>query len=143
MKLLMLGLITLFTTSSAFACSCAEMEASELLKDSDMLFVGYPSTDSILTGGTDSDFGGKENVTKFEVTRGFVNAKSEVTLYSHNAYEASCGVVLKAYDGVYLVSGYKDPKTGKTHFNSCSMGFVGYEGTYQTILELEKLSSSN
>ena len=142
MKLLLIGLITVFSASSALACSCAEMVAEDLTKESDMLFVGYPTTDSILTGEEDSDFGTKENMTKFQVTRGFINAASEVTLFSHDGYEASCGVIMKAYDGVYLISGYKNPESGKTHFNSCSLGFVGNEDTYNTILKLESLSST-
>lgn len=139
MKVLLIGFMAIFSASSALACSCAEMVAKELVKDSDMLFVGFPTTDSVLTGEDDSDFGTKENMTKFQVTRGFINANSEVTLFSHDGYEASCGVIMKAYDGVYLISGYKNPESGKTHFDSCSLGFVGNEDTYKTIMKLEKL----
>jgi len=144
MKLLLIGILSLMGASTAMACSCAQMEAEDLLKSSDMLFVGYPSSDTVLTGERADDFSTlKENVTEFGVTKGFVNTTAKkVKLYSHNGVAASCGIELKAYDGVYLVSAYKDPETGKTQTSSCDLGYVGNEETYNTIIKLEKLTSS-
>ena len=146
MKLLLIGLVTIMTTTSAIACSCAMLTADKLLETSDTVFVGVPAGDSVLTGEVDSEWPTEmENKTPFYITKGYKNAKNNMTmdLFSTKGNGANCGINFQSDNGVYVVSAYKDPITGKLMTSSCNIAYLGSTYAIDLVKNLEELTNSN
>lgn len=127
MKLLLLTILLGISAASfkAHGCSCAEWEgASEILSQSDMVVLGVP-TDNGQFYSSDPEMG--EDLYRFgiNIVKRFKGKyKKFMYVVSSLGNGANCGLYMKKYDGLYLLTGFKVPGEKYYYTTGCDVGYV-------------------
>lgn len=148
MKKLMILLFAL-NSFGAFACQCQQTTPEDLMKDSDIVFLGVAKKDSHVNYHQYGDEKLESSYeTKFRVVRLYKGDKQklskEISLRTLNPHIDSCGAYgFKATGHLILIAAnYKSSNELETGY--CKISYVSqYNSRYQDMLRYEELAAEN
>ena len=141
MKLLVLSLMAIFTTTSAMACSCAFSTAEELLTRSEKLVFAAPVRDSSIAPLPNGSSDPYVMMTEFKVIKNFKGSDTDnLRIISSLPLGGNCGLSFKKGGEPLIISAYKDRVSGLLTTSSCSVRYISYESGFDFMVELANLS---
>ena len=143
MKLLVLSLMAIFTTTSAMACSCALSTAQQMLDRAEVLVYASPSRDSQIAPLPNSLNDPYVMMTNFRVIKKFKGTEKESLRIITSLPVISCGMSFKAGGAPLIISAYKDRVSGLLTTSACSLKYVSSESSFDFLVELANLSKKH
>ena len=144
MKLFFFTLILTLGSLKVRACTCTNLNAAELLLESDTVSLAKVKNNSYeITRemSDEDDWVGRTGIlTEFEIINGYKNSKSKSMRVISPANEGeNCSVQFKK-DEIIILSTIEHPTTFEMVTTSCSVSHLDNQKAYKLMIELDELS---
>lgn len=125
---LIVSLVALMSIDTVLACSCEFLSAKEVYENSEAIFLGIPTNDSLKRAG-EPELGGDLNKTRFSVVRNYKKANwKSLIVESYDDSGSNCGANFKKDDGLWLIFASKN-SNGTYSTDGCNVrGLTSPEG---------------